>query len=118
MIRSARQHHQNHYQNRNHHSQSLIVSSSHYPSSSSRRTEHSLSTPNLDLTTLTSDLAAATSADTVMVDGCPCCGLPDLSAVTAKALETRENTGNSAIADSLSALIVISRCSYCSLSYN
>lgn len=100
MIRRIRQHHQNHHQfNR---SKNSVGASAMGPSSSSRRMEHSISTPNLGLTALTSSLATVASGDTLMIERCLRCGLPDLSVITATAVQTQKNGETSAMATSLS----------------
>ncbi|VUZ43424.1 unnamed protein product, partial [Hymenolepis diminuta] len=90
-----------HHQNSPHPSQNSITSSS----SSSHRIEHSISTPNLVLTALSSSIAVAASADNMTVERCPLCGLPDLSTVTATTTvigARRENGKMSTMTSSLS----------------
>lgn len=90
-----------HHQNSPHPSQNSITSSS----SSSHRIEHSISTPNLVLTALSSSIAVAASADNMTVERCPLCGLPDLSTVTATTMVVgarRENGKMSTMTSSLS----------------
>ncbi|KAM3176519.1 hypothetical protein ACTXT7_006342 [Hymenolepis weldensis] len=86
-----------HHQNSPHPSQNSITSSS----SSSHRIKHSISTPNLVLTALSSSIAVAASADNMTVERCLLCGLPDLSTVTATTTVVgarRENDPNTVAA--------------------
>ncbi|VDO08927.1 unnamed protein product, partial [Rodentolepis nana] len=79
--------------------------SSQNSTSSSHRIEHSISTPNLVLTALSSSLAAAASADNLTVEKCSRCGLPDLSTVTATTMlvgSRRVNGTTSSMVSSLS----------------
>ncbi|KAL5103453.1 hypothetical protein TcWFU_010347 [Taenia crassiceps] len=73
----------------------------------SRHMEHAISTPNLGLTGLNSSLASwkavAVAADTMVVERCPRCGLPDLSAI-ATTINTVSSMVTSVSLPSLSSL--------------